>query len=471
MTYLAASACCIGAIACLSQQSTARVGNALGMVGVTSGIAATMGIMPASGPLFTQMFGLLGSGAALGVYLARRMKVTELPQMVAAFHALVGAAATVTSISNFMMLDHMDNTHKLTAFLGAFIGAVTLTGSATAFGKLNGNLPSKPLDIPGKNLINLSLAAGNVGAGALFLTGTDPVTGLTCLAATSGMGGIMGAHMTASIGGADMPVVITLLNSYSGYALCAEGFMLGNDLLTAVGALIGSSGAILSYIMCKAMNRSLANVILGGYGTSAKAAKVEGTHQEIDVPGAVESLTNAGNVIIVPGYGLAVANAQYAISDLVKTLRAKGINVRFGIHPVAGRMPGQLNVLLAEAKVPYDVVLEMDEINEDFKETDVALVIGKFTFYLKLIHFCLGANDTVNSAAVEDPNSVIAGMPVLEVWKAKQVIIVKRTMGTGYAGADNPVFYKPNTTMLLGDAKKIADSLKTQINTHFGIEV
>lgn len=281
----------------------------------------------------------------------------------------------------------------------------------------------------------------------------------------------MGAHMTASIGGADMPVVITLLNSYSGYALCAEGFMLGNDLLTAVGALIGSSGAILSYIMCKAMNRSLANVILGGYGTSAKAAKVVGTHQETDVNSAVESLTQAENVIIVPGYGLAVANAQYAISDLVRTLREKGVNVRFGIHPVAGRMPGQLNVLLAEAKVPYDVVLEMDEINEDFKETDVALVMGNTIclsrFLLSVC--CPGANDTVNSAAIEDPNSVIAGMPVLEVWKAKQVIIVKRTMGSGYAGADNPVFYKPNTMMLLGDAKHIAESLKTHTYQHYGM--
>jgi NAD(P) transhydrogenase len=263
--------------------------------------------------------------------------------------------------------------------------------------------------------------------------------------------------MTASIGGADMPVVITLLNSYSGYALCAEGFMLGNDLLTVVGALIGSSGAILSYIMCKAMNRSLANVILGGYGTTtstaAKGEKLQ--HAEVDVAGAVDSLTTARSVIIVPGYGLAVANAQYAIADLVKTLTSKGVTVRFGIHPVAGRMPGQLNVLLAEAGVPYDVVYEMDEINKDFPDTDVTLVIG--------------ANDTVNSAALEDPKSVIAGMPVLEVWKSKQVIVMKRTMGAGYAGADNPVFYKQNTQMLLGDAKAMCDQLRQRVNEHYGL--
>lgn len=455
VAYLASSGLCIGAIACLAQQSTARVGNALGMMGVSTGIAATMGIMPSSPALIAQMAGALTFGGGLGMYIAKNMKVTELPQMVAAFHALVGFAATATSVSNFMMLDHMDDVHKTAAFLGAFIGAVTLTGSATAFGKLHGLLKSAPLNLPGKNAANMALAAGNLGAGALFLSTGDASTGLACLTATSAMGGVMGAHMTASIGGADMPVVITLLNSYSGYALCAEGFMLGNDLLTGVGALIGSSGAILSYIMCKAMNRSLANVILGGYGTSGGAAmKVEGTHQETDIASAVESLTMAKNVIIVPGYGLAVASAQYAIADLVKTLRSKGVDVRFGIHPVAGRMPGQLNVLLAEAGVPYDVVFEMEEINPDFDNCDVALVIG--------------ANDTVNSAAIEDPNSVIAGMPVLEVWKSKQVIFVKRTMGTGYAGADNPVFYKPNTFMLLGDAKKVSDGLKVKVAEEMG---
>lgn len=264
--------------------------------------------------------------------------------------------------------------------------------------------------------------------------------------------------MTASIGGADMPVVITVLNSYSGWALCAEGFMLNNDLLTIVGALVGFSGGILSYIMCKAMNRSLTNVLFGGYGTlstgTGEREKITGSHTEINADGAVELMTSAKNVIITPGYGLAVAKAQYAIADMVKTLKDKGLNVRFGIHPVAGRMPGQLNVLLAEAGVPYDVVLEMDEINEDFPETDLALVIG--------------ANDTVNSAAQDDPNSVIAGMPVLEVWKAKQVIVMKRTLGTGYADVDNPVFYKENTSMLLGDAKTMCDTLLNKVKEHYG---
>ncbi|KAL3148921.1 hypothetical protein ABBQ32_001788 [Trebouxia sp. C0010 RCD-2024] len=333
-----------------------------------------------------------------------------------------------------------------------------VAGSAVAFGKLHGVLTSKPLALPGKNAINIGLAAGNAVAAATFLTTGDPSTAVAALGATTVLGGIQGAHMTASIGGADMPVVITLLNSYSGYALCAEGFMLGNDLLTVVGALIGSSGAILSYIMCKAMNRSLANVILGGYSITRKEVEEQGEaleHQTTDIAGAVDAITNARSVIIVPGYGLAVASAQYAIADLVKTLTSKDIKVRFGIHPVAGRMPGQLNVLLAEAGVPYDVVFEMDEINADFNDTDVTLVIG--------------ANDTVNSAAVDDPNSVIAGMPVLEVWKSKAVIVMKRTMGAGYAGADNPVFYKENTQMLLGDAKQMCDQLKNKVNEHFGV--
>lgn len=305
----------------------------------------------------------------------------------------------------------------------------------------------------------MALLGGNVAAGAIFLTqgNADAATGLVALAATTGLAGVLGAHMTLSIGGADMPVVITLLNSYSGYALCAEGFMLQNDLLTTVGALIGSSGAILSYIMCKAMNRSLANVILGGYGTgpTGPAMAIEGTHTEIDVAAAAESITNAKSICIIPGYGLAVAGAQYAIADLVAALRKKGVKVKFGIHPVAGRMPGQLNVLLAEAKVPYDIVEEMDEINPEMDGFDVALVIG--------------ANDTINSAAIDDPNSVIAGMPVLEVWRSKQVIVMKRTMGTGYAGADNPVFYKPNTSMLLGDAKDVCDKLKSKCFEALGV--
>ncbi|RMZ53112.1 hypothetical protein APUTEX25_004936, partial [Auxenochlorella protothecoides] len=357
--------------------------------------------------------------------------------MVAGFHSLVGLAAVTTSIASYMAADpaHLDAVHAASTYFGTFIGAVTLTGSAVAFGKLHGVLPSKPLALPGKNALNLGLLAGNAAAGAAFLTTGDPGVALAALGATTALAGGLGAHMTASIGGADMPVVITLLNSYSGYALCAEGFMLGNDLLTTVGALIGSSGAILSYIMCRAMNRSLANVILGGYATAAAgpAAEVGGTHAEVDAHGAAEVLTSARSVLIVPGYGLAVAGAQYAIADLVKRLRSKNIAVKFGIHPVAGRMPGQLNVLLAEAGVPYDIVEEMDEVNPHMEDFDVALVIG--------------ANDTINSAAIEDPNSVIAG----------------------YAGADNPVFYKPNTQMLLGDAKTVCDQLNQKVTEALGL--
>ncbi|KDD73869.1 NAD(P) transhydrogenase (beta subunit), partial [Helicosporidium sp. ATCC 50920] len=317
-------------------------------------------------------------------------------------------------------------------------------------------LPSRPVSLARKNEINVGLLAANALAGVAFLSTGDAATGVAALGATTALAGALGAHVTASIGGADMPVVITLLNSYSGYALAAEGFMLGNDLLTGVGALIGSSGAILSYIMCRAMNRSLANVVLGGYGTpkpTAEAGAVDRepkVHAEIDVAGAADALAQAKRVLIVPGYGLAVAGAQYAIADLVKALRARGNDVRFGIHPVAGRMPGQLNVLLAEAGVPYDVVEEMDEVNPEMDDVDLALVVG--------------ANDTVNSSAVEDPASVIAGMPVVQVWRAKQVIVLKRTMGTGYAGADNPVFYKPNTHMLLGDAKDVCDQLNMAVH-------
>lgn len=459
--YLASSGMCIAAIACLSNQATARTGNALGLIGVSGGIASALGSMHATPAVYAQVVGLLVAGASTGAYVAKNMKITDLPQMVAGFHSLVGLAATAAAISNVMMYsdpasfaENLDGVHRTTAFLGDLIGAITLTGSAVAFGKLHGLLPSAPLALPGKNVINLALAAGNLAAGAVFLTTNDPSMALGSLWATAAMAGVLGAHLTASIGGADMPVVITLLNSYSGYALCAEGFMLNNDLLTTVGALIGSSGAILSYIMCVAMNRSLPNVIFGGYEAVAPKKQLDGPkvaqiHQEIDVAGTVEALQMARKVVIVPGYGLAVANAQYAIAELVKNLKAKGVDVKFGIHPVAGRMPGQLNVLLAEAGVPYDIVHEMDEINQEIEEADVCLVVG--------------ANDTVNSAAVEDKNSVIAGMPVIEVWRSKQVIFSKRSMGAGYAGAENPVFYKPNTYMLLGDAKVTCDALLQKV--------
>lgn len=404
-----------------------------------------------------QIAGLAALGGGVGLTIAKKVEVTQLPEMVAAFHSLVGLAAVMTSVgshiaeSHHFATDPLAGVHMGGIFAGTWIGAITFTGSVIAFLKLSEKMSSKPLNLPGKNAINLGLVGASIGAGYTYMSGTMMMPSL--LACTA-LAGTFGAHTTASIGGADMPVVITVLNSYSGWALCAEGFIMNNDLLTVVGALVGSSGAILSYIMCVAMNRSLANVLFGGWGTTAPAAVAAGdqpqlTHTETNIEGAAEALVNAKNIVIVPGYGMAVAKAQYAIADIVKTLSAGGRQVRFGIHPVAGRMPGQMNVLLAEAGVPYDVVLEMDEINDDFPDTDVTVV--------------LGANDTLNSAAEDDPNSPMAGMPVLRVWQGKQTIVMKRTMGVGYAAVDNPVFYKENTDMLLGDAKATCDGLAAKI--------
>lgn len=460
LAYLASSTACIGSIACLAQQKTARLGTTLGMMGVGGGVATALAATTTPLPLFAQMVGTLGAGAGLGTFIAKKMKITELPQMVAAFHSLVGLAAVTTSAASFLATadpSNLDMVHKISMYLGTFVGAVTLTGSATAFGKLHGIMKSAPLDLTNKNNINAALFAGNVAAGVAFLASGNPTLGITCIAGSTAMAGVMGAHMTASIGGADMPVVITLLNSYSGVALVCEGFLLNNDLLTIVGALIASSGGILSYIMCKAMNRSLANVILGGYGTTTKKLSADDgpalEHVEVDVPTVSDALVMAKKVMIVPGYGLAVANAQYAIADMVKTLREKGdIDVSFAIHPVAGRMPGQLNVLLAEAGVPYDIVHEMEEVEDTVDQADVALVIG--------------ANDTVSLAA-EDPDSVLYGMPVIPVWNAKQVYILKRSLAPGYAGADNPLFFEPNAALLLADAKSSCDALKSKVNEHF----
>jgi NAD(P) transhydrogenase len=372
MAFLASSTLCIGAIGGLASQSTARMGNMLGIVGVGTGILATLTSLAPSPAVLTQMGLMMVGGGALGLTVAKKVALTELPELVAAFHSFVGLAAVLTAGASYshdfahLMADPSASVHKAAMFLGTFIGGVTFTGSLVAFGKLRGTLNSKALALPGRNAINLGLLAANLGCGAVFMSNCSETTGLAMLAATTGLTGVLGAHMTASIGGADMPVVITVLNSYSGWALCAEGFMLNNDMLTIVGALVGSSGAILSYIMCKAMNRSLPNVILGGFGTSStgkgEAMKITGTHTEWQTDAVVESLVNAKKVIIVPGYGLAVAKAQYAVADMTKTLRAKGIDVQFAIHPVAGRMPGQLNVLLAEAGVPYDIVHEMDEV-------------------------------------------------------------------------------------------------------------
>uniref|UniRef100_A0AAR2M679 proton-translocating NAD(P)(+) transhydrogenase n=1 Tax=Pygocentrus nattereri TaxID=42514 RepID=A0AAR2M679_PYGNA len=459
MMYLGSGLCCVGALAGLSAQGTSRLGNSLGMIGVAGGIAATLGALKPSTELLTQMSLAMATGGVLGLTIAKRIEISDLPQLVAAFHSLVGLAAVLTCIAEFMIeYPHLDvhpaaNVVKTVAYLGTYIGGVTFTGSLVAYGKLQGVLDSAPLLLPGRHMLNASLLAASVGGMVPFMLSDGYATGLGCLLAVSGLSGVMGVTLTAAIGGADMPVVITVLNSYSGWALCAEGFLLDNNLMTIVGALIGSSGAILSYIMCVAMNRSLPNVILGGYGTTStlggKPMEIVGTHTEVNVEQTIEMIKEANSIIITPGWGLCAAKAQYPIADMVKMLKEQGKTVRFGIHPVAGRMPGQLNVLLAEAGVPYDVVLEMDEINEDFPETDLTLVIG--------------ANDTVNSAAQEDPNSIIAGMPVLEVWKSKQVIVMKRTLGVGYAAVDNPIFYKPNTSMLLGDAKKTCDSLQAKI--------
>jgi len=464
LAYLASSTCCIGAIGGLASQTTARMGNMLGIVGVGTGIAATLASVAPSPAILTQMAAMMVGGGALGLTVAKKVALTELPELVAAFHSFVGLAAVLTAGASYahdyshLLTDPSAGVHKAAMFAGTFIGGVTFTGSLVAFAKLRGLMDSKPMNLPAKNAINIGLLAANLGCGAVFMGNPSEGTGLAMLAATTGLTGVLGAHMTASIGGADMPVVITVLNSYSGWALCAEGFMLNNDMLTIVGALVGSSGAILSYIMCKAMNRSLPNVILGGYGTSStaggEAMKITGTHTEWNIDSTVEALANSKSVIIVPGYGLAVAKAQYAVADMVKTMRAKGINVRFAIHPVAGRMPGQLNVLLAESGVPYDLVHEMDEINDEFSDTDVVLVIG--------------ANDTINSAAEDDPNSIIAGMPVIRVWHAKQVVVLKRTMGAGYADVANPVFFKENTAMLLGDAKKTCDALQSKLREVLG---
>ncbi|XP_017481873.1 PREDICTED: NAD(P) transhydrogenase, mitochondrial-like [Rhagoletis zephyria] len=453
MAYLGASLCCVGALSGLSSQSTSRLGNALGMIGVSTGLVATLGLMNLTPELLIQIGACMTGGGALGLAIAKKLEITDLPQLVAAFHSLVGLAAVSTCFATYLhdfatfATDPAATTIKTALFLGTFIGGITFSGSLIAYGKLQGLLNSAPLLLPGRHALNSAMLVASAGSMAYFLADPSKLAGLSSLGSAAALSSILGVTLTSAIGGADMPVVITVLNSYSGWALCAEGFMLNNSLMTIVGALIGSSGGILSYIMCKAMNRSLPNVILGGFGQTASgpAAIVSGTHTEWNVDQSVEAIREAKNIVITPGYGLCVAKAQYPLAEMVQILRNQGKNVRFGIHPVAGRMPGQLNVLLAEAGVPYDIVLEMEEINDDFTETDLTLVIG--------------ANDTVNSAAEDDPNSIIAGMPVLKVWKSNQVIVMKRSLGVGYAAVDNPIFFNPNTAMLLGDAKKTCESL------------
>lgn len=440
--YIVAAVLFIMSLAGLSKQETARNGNYYGIAGMAIALIATIFGPDAQGTGWIIIAMIIGG--AIGIYYAKKVEMTEMPELVAILHSFVGLAAVLVGFNTY--LDHGDLTgamltiHLVEIFLGVFIGAVTFTGSIVAFGKLRGIISSKPLMLPHRHKLNL---AAIVVSFILMLIFVKAEGSMIALILVTLIALAFGYHLVASIGGADMPVVVSMLNSYSGWAAAAAGFMLANDLLIVTGALVGSSGAILSYIMCKAMNRSFISVIAGGFGSDGGVASTEeeqGEHREASAEEVAELLKDAKSVIITPGYGMAVAQAQYPVHEITDKLRAQGVNVRFGIHPVAGRLPGHMNVLLAEAKVPYDIVLEMDEINDDFSDTDVVLVIG--------------ANDTVNPAAMEDPNSPIAGMPVLEVWNARNVIVFKRSMDTGYAGVQNPLFFKENTQMLFGDAKQ-----------------
>lgn len=453
VAYVVASVLFILSLGGLSHQESARRGNFFGIVGIIIAVGATIAsVSMGAGGIVSIVFAIL-IGAAIGMFLANKVEMTQMPQLVALLHSFVGLAAVFVGFAGY--LDPLVKTHgaehtiKLVeVYLGIFIGAITFTGSLIACGKLDARIPSAALTLPGRHIMNLAALGVSVLLGAWFLGADSTAEGMLPLIIMTAIASVLGVHLILAIGGADMPVVVSMLNSYSGWAAASIGFMLGNDLLIVTGALVGSSGAILSYIMCRAMNRSFISVILGGFGqTTSSSAAVDGdqTVQEYSVDEVCEELKNASSVIIVPGYGMAVAQAQNAVGEITKLLRDKGTTVRFGIHPVAGRLPGHMNVLLAEAKVPYDVVLEMDEINDDFPETDIVLVIG--------------ANDTVNPAAMDDPNSPIAGMPVLEVWKAGQVVVLKRGMASGYAGVDNPLFFKDNSWMLFGDAKDTVDKV------------
>lgn len=460
--YIIAAILFILSLSGLSKQETARRGNQFGIAGMALAVLATVfgdGVTSYGWLIVTVVI-----GGAVGAYLARRVEMTQMPELVAILHSFVGLAAVLVGFATY--LDPESNyvgaertIHDVEIYLGILIGALTFTGSVIAFGKLSGKVGSKALILPGRHMLNIGIGvactillfvflgtapeageAANVGKG----TGTFILVIITLLAFA------FGVHMVMAIGGADMPVVISMLNSYSGWAAAATGFMLSNDLLIVVGALVGSSGAILSYIMCRAMNRKFFSVIMGGWGDTASGAAAEGDEEQgeaiaISADEVAQLCKDADSVVIVPGYGMAVAHAQHPVSELTTKLKAAGINIRFAIHPVAGRMPGHMNVLLAEANVPYDLVLEMDEINDDLSDTDVVIVIG--------------ANDIVNPAALENPNSPIAGMPVLEVWKARQVIVSKRSMATGYAGVENPLFFRENTRMLFGDAKESVNGI------------
>ncbi|MHC8598581.1 Re/Si-specific NAD(P)(+) transhydrogenase subunit beta [Arenicellales bacterium IMCC55707] len=443
--YIAASILFILSLGGLSNQESARRGNLFGIAGMTLAIVATIaGSTPIS---LTLVLVVMAIGGTAGSILASRVEMTAMPQLVAILHSFVGLAAVLVGFGSYLEAGTQFSgpeqiVHHIEIYLGVLIGALTFSGSVAAFGKLQGILSSKPLMIPGRHVINILIGLACIWFGVEFVNADSISDGMTPLLIMTGLALIFGLHMVLAIGGADMPVVISMLNSYSGWAAAATGFMLANDLLIVTGALVGSSGAILSFIMCRAMNRRFISVILGGFGTSASTSSgpaIEGEAVPISSSESAQLLSSAKSAVIVPGYGMAVAHAQQAVSELVNKLRESGVEVRFAIHPVAGRMPGHMNVLLAEARVSYDIVLEMDEINDDLPETDVVLVIG--------------ANDIVNPAAQEVPDSPIAGMPVLEVWKSKTCIVLKRSMATGYAGVDNPLFYRENTRMLFGDAK------------------
>ena len=456
VSYIGATILFVLSLGGLSSPETARRGNVYGMIGMAIAVLATIFGPRVTAGGFGWIVGTMVVGGAVGLYAARAVKMTQMPELVALMHSLVGLAACLVGFATYIdpsvQFEGAEKTiHEIEIYVGILIGAVTFSGSLIAFGKLSGRIGGKPLLLPGRHFLNLAGLLIVIWFGREFLNAHATADGMLPLVVMTVIALLFGIHMVMAIGGADMPVVVSMLNSYSGWAASATGFMLNNDLLIVVGALVGSSGAILSYIMCRAMNRNFLSVIAGGFGTGsgAPAAKASeapaGEVVAVSATETAEMLREAKNVIIVPGYGMAVAQAQHTVFEITQHLRAKGVNVRFGIHPVAGRMPGHMNVLLAEAKVPYDIVMEMDEINADFPDTDIAMVIG--------------ANDIVNPAAQEDPGSPIAGMPVLEVWKAKTSIVMKRSMASGYAGVDNPLFYKDNNRMLFGDAKKMLDEV------------
>ncbi len=455
MSYVVACILFILSLSGLSNQETARRGNYYGMIGMGIAIIAT--ILSATVTAYITLVIALTIGGFIGTQAALKVEMTQMPELVALMHSLVGMAAVLVGYTNFIdhtsSLEGIEQTiHQVEIYVGIFIGAVTFSGSVIAFAKLCGKISGKPVLLPARHLLNLSLLILTIWLGNVFLSATETGGGTFALVLMTLIAIAFGIHMVMAIGGADMPVVVSMLNSYSGWAAAATGFMLSNDLLIVTGALVGSSGAILSYIMCRAMNRHFLSVIAGGFGSAGgEAATIEGEVSAIEIDETVQLLTAAKNIMIIPGYGMAVAQAQHTVNEVTKLLRTKGKTVRFGIHPVAGRMPGHMNVLLAEAKIPYDIVFEMDEINQDFANVDVTIVIG--------------ANDIVNPSALDDPNSPIAGMPVLECWNSATTIVLKRSMATGYAGVGNPLFVHEKTRMLFGDANKSLQAVLKALNT------